>query len=323
MKRILLAAAAVALAAPAVAQNYPTRPINMIVPFAAGGPTDVVARIVADPMSKALGQQIVVENVAGAGGTTGITRAAQAKPDGYTIMMGHMGTHGVAPALYPNLKYNPATDFVPVGVAAGTPIIIVAKKNHPAKDLKEFIAWVAKEGDKANMAYAGTASVSHTTGILFNSMVPGAKPTMVPYTGTGPALNDLMSGQVDFMTDQIVNVISQIQGNSIKAFAIATAKRSPALPDLPTTAEAGMPAYQVTAWNAVFGPKGMPADVAAKLEDALNKALSGDARKRLDELGAVVPEGAERGGAALQKLVESELARWSPVIKDAMAKEKK
>lgn len=296
----------------------------MIVPFAAGGPTDVIARIVADPMSRLLGQQIVIENVAGAGGTTGITRAAGAKPDGYTIMMGHMGTHGVAPALYPNLKYNPATDFTPIGNAAGTPIIIVAKKNHPAKDLKEFVAWVAKEGDKANQAYAGTASVSHTTGILLVSMIPGAKSTLVPYTGTGPALNDLIAGQVDFMTDQIVNVVEQIKGGAIKAYGIATPKRSPALPDLPTTIEAGLPSYQVSAWNAVFGPKGMPADVTAKLQDVLNKALDDpNARKRLDELGAVVPEGADRGGAALQKLVESEVARWSPVIKDAMAKEKK
>ena len=318
MKRLVTAALALGVGAlPAFAQNYPNRPISMIVPFAAGGPTDVIARIVAEPMSRILGQQIVVENVAGAGGTTGITRAAGAKPDGYSIMMGHMGTHGVAPALYPNLKYNPATDFTPIGNAAGTPIIIVAKKNHPAKDLKEFLAWVAKEGDKANMAYAGTASVSHTTGILFISMIKGAKPTLVPYTGTGPALNDLISGQVDFMTDQIVNVVSQISAGSIKAYAIATPKRSPALPDLPTTTEAGMPEYQVSAWNAVFGPKDLPKDITEKLRDALNKTLDdANARKRLDELGAVIPEGADRGGPALQKLVETELARWSPVIKD-------
>ena len=325
MKKLATTLAGLAvLTAPALAQNYPARPIAMIVPFAAGGPTDLIARLVADPMSRILGQQIIVETVAGAGGTTGITRGAGATPDGYTLMMGHMGTHGVAPALYPNLKYKPASDFTPIGLAAGTPIIIVAKKNHPARDLKEFVAWVAKEGDKANQAYAGTASVSHTTGILLVSMIPGAKATLVPYTGTGPALNDLISGQVDFMTDQIVNVVEQIKGGAIKAYGIATPKRSPALPDLPTTIEAGLPAYQVSAWNAVFGPKGLPADISAKLQDALNKALDDpNARKRLDDLGAVIPQGADRGGAALQKLVESEVARWDPVIKAALAKEKK
>ena len=313
-----------AVVASASAQTYPARPISMIVPFAAGGPTDVVARIVADPMSRVLGQQVIIENVAGAGGTTGITRGAGASPDGYVLMMGHMGTHGVAPAFYPNIKYKPASDFTPIGVAAGTPIVIVAKKNHPAKDLKEFIASLAKDGDKANQAYAGNASVSHTTGILFASLIPGARPTMVPYTGTGPALNDLISGQVDFMTDQIVNVVEQIKGGTIRAYGIATPKRSPALPDVPTTIEAGLPDYQVSAWNAVFGPKGLPADITAKLQDALNKALDDpNARKRLDDLGAVIPEGGDRGGAALQKLVESELARWTPVIREALAKEKK
>lgn len=325
MKRLVPAIlAATVFALPAFAQGYPARPITMIVPFAAGGPTDVIARIVADPMSRILGQQVVVENVAGAGGTTGITRGAGAKPDGYTIMMGHMGTHGVSPALYPNLKYNPAADFTPIGLAAGTPIIIVAKKNHPAKDLKEFIAWAAKEGPKANQAYAGNASVSHTTGILLGTMMPGASPTLVPYTGTGPALNDLISGQVDFMTDQIVNVVSQIKAGSIKAFAIATPARSPALPDLPTTKEAGLPQYEVSAWNAVFAPKGLPADITAKLQDALNKSLDdANARKRLDELGAVIPGADGRGGPALQKLVEAELARWVPAIKAALAKDKK
>jgi tripartite-type tricarboxylate transporter receptor subunit TctC len=325
MKRFLVAIAGLAaFALPALAQSYPTRPITMIVPFAAGGPTDVIARIVAEPMSRVLGQQVVVENVAGAGGTTGITRGAGAKPDGYTIMMGHMGTHGVAPALFPNLKYNPSTDFTPIGLAAGTPIIIVAKKNHPANNLKEFMDWLVKEGSKANQAFAGNASVSHTTGILLDTMIPGANPTRVPYTGTGPALNDLMSGQVDFMTDQIVNVVEQIRGGSIKAFAIATPQRSPALPDLPTTKEAGLPQYEVSAWNAVFAPKGLPADITAKLQDALNKALDDpNAKKRFDDLGGVVPGPEGRGGAALQKLVDSELARWVPAIKAALAKEKK
>jgi tripartite-type tricarboxylate transporter receptor subunit TctC len=322
MKKLLVVAAglAIVLAGPAYAQNFPSKPIVMIVPFAAGGPTDIVARIVAEPMSRTLGQQIVVENVAGAGGTTGITRGAGASPDGHTIMMGHMGTHGAAPALYPNLKYNPARDFAPVGVTAGTPIIIVGSRKLPADDMKGFMAWAKKQGDKANHAHAGVGSVSFTTGVLLNSIL-GTKPTFIPYTGTGPALNDLVSGQVDYMTDQIVNLVGQINAGTVKAFAIATAKRSPALPNLPTTKEAGLDGYEVSAWNAIFAPKGAPQAAVDRLSDALSKALDDpNARKRLDELGAVVPEGAERGPAALQALVESEVARWTPVLKEAMKK---
>lgn len=317
-------AGACALAFPAFAQTYPSRAITMIVPFAAGGPTDIIARIVAEPMSRSLGQQIVVENVAGAGGTSGITRGAQAKPDGYTIMMGHMGTHGAAPALYPKIKYDPAKDFQPIGMAAGTPIVLVARKNLPAKDLKEFTAWVAKTGDKVNQAHAGVGSVSYTTGVLLASMIPGSLAALIPYKGTGPALNDLVGGQVDFMTDQIVNVVSQVKAGSIRAYAIATPKRSPALPDVPTTAEMGLPKYEVSAWNAVFAPKGLPADITAKLVAALNGAIDDpNARKRFDELGAVLPEGEGRGPAALQKQVEFEVARWNPVLKAALEKAQK
>src|SRR5262245_26601673 len=229
--------------------EYPDRPITMIVPFAAGGPTDTVARIIGDHMSKTLGQSVVIENVVGAGGTTGITRGAQSKADGYTIMMGHMGTHGAAPALYPKLKYDPTKDFQAIGMAAGTPIVIVAKKDMAAKDLKEFIAYLKANQAKVNQAHAGVGSVSHSTGVLFDSQI-GAKFTQIAYRGTGPALNDLVGGQVDFMTDQIVNVVEQINAGTIKAYAIATPERSPALPNVPTTKEAGMPDYVVTAWNA-------------------------------------------------------------------------
>ncbi|WP_230531248.1 tripartite tricarboxylate transporter substrate-binding protein [Microvirga roseola] len=323
MKKIALALAAVAGIAATGAQaqqNYPNRPITMIVPFAAGGPTDVVARIVTDHMSRTLGQQIVIENVAGAGGTTGITRAAQSQPDGYTIMMGHMGTHGAAPALYPNLKYDPTKDFAPIGMAAGTPILIVAKKDLPASDLKGFIEYVKTNADKVNQAHAGVGSVSHTTGVLFDSIV-GTKPTMVAYRGTGPALNDLMAGTVDFMTDQIVNVAPQIQGGNIKAYAIATPERSPALPNVPTTKEAGLGDYQVSAWNAVFAPKGTPNDVVAKLNDALVKALADEnTKKRLLDLGGVIPSAEEQSPEGLQKLVDSEVARWTPVLQAAGAK---
>src|ERR671911_1745719 len=274
MKKVtFLTAAAAALAAvSAQAQGtYPARPVTLIVPFAAGGPTDVIARIVGDHMSRTLGQQLIVENVAGAGGTTGMTRASTATPDGYTIGMGHMGTQGAAPALYPNLKYDPTKDFVPIGLAAGTPIVIVARKDFPANDFKSFLDNVKANAGKLNMAHAGVGSVSHTTGILFNSTL-GIKPTLVAYRGTGPALNDLMANTVDFMTDQIVNVAPQITGGNIKAYAIATPERSPALPDVPTTKEAGLGNYEVSAWNAVFGPKGTPKEISAKLSDALQKA---------------------------------------------------
>jgi len=312
-----VALAASSLAAPARAA-YPERPVTMIVPFAAGGPTDVVARIVAESMGRALGQQIVVENVTGAGGTTGSARAAAAAPDGYTIEMGHMGTHGAAKAVYPDMKYDPLKDFVPIGLAAGTPIVIVAKKDFPAQDFKAFLAYVKANSEKLNEAHAGVGSVSWTTCTLFNSLV-GAKPTRVAYRGTGPALNDLVAGQVDYMCDQIVNLVPQIQAKTIKAYAVALPERSPALPDVPTTKEAGLPEFQVTAWNAVFAPKGTPPEIAKKLSDALLKALADqNTRKRLLDLGADLSNKAATTPEGLRKHVESEVARWNKVLKGAV-----
>ena len=321
MKRFawLLAAALVLPISAAWAQAYPTKPVTMIVPFAAGGPTDIVARIVGEHMSKTLGQQVVIENVAGAGGTTGITRGKQAAPDGYTIMMGHMGTHGAAPALYPNLRYDPAKDFEQIGLAAGTPIVIVAKKDFPAANLKEFMAYVKANTAKVNQAHAGVGSVSFTTCLLLSAQL-GIKPTAVAYRGTGPALNDLVGGQVDYMCDQIVNLVEQINGGAIKAYAIATAERSPVLPNVPTTKEAGMPEYQVSAWNAVFAPKGTPKEIVAKLNAALSAALDDPAtRKRLLDLGSVIPDQKGRTPEALAELVTSEVARWTPILKAAGA----
>jgi tripartite-type tricarboxylate transporter receptor subunit TctC len=303
----------------AEAQQYPTHAIIEIVPFAAGGPTDVIARIAGEHMSKVLGQQLVDENVAGAGGTTGIARGAAAKPDGYTIMMGHMGTHGAAPAMYPQLKYDPTKDFEPIGLVAGTPIVIVAKKNFPAKTLKEFIAYAKANQAKLNEAHAGAGSVSFTTCTLLNAQL-GIKPTRVAYRGTGPAVNDLVSGQVDYMCDQIVNVSEQIKGGAIKAYAIATAARSPALPDVPTTKEAGLPQYEVSAWNALFAPKGTPKEIVAKLNDALSRSLDDAAtKKRLLDLGAVLPDKAGRTPEALRALVKKEVERWTPILKAAGA----
>lgn len=316
---VLALAAALALPVSGAGAAWPERPITMIVPFAAGGPTDVVARIVAEPMSRTLGQQIVIENVAGAGGTTGTTRAAQAAPDGYTIEMGHMGTHGAAPAAYPDLRYDPLKDFAPIGLAAGTPILIVARKDFPAKDLKEFVAYVKANSEKLNEAHAGTGSVSFTTCTLFNSLV-GAKPTRVAYRGTGPALNDLVAGQVDYMCDQIVNLVPQIEAKTIKAYGVALPERSPALPDVPTTKEGGLAEYQVSAWNAIFAPKGTPPEIISKLNGALVKALEDPAtRKRLLDLGADLSNKAAVSPDGLRKLVESEVARWNKVMKTTAA----
>ena len=317
----LLAGAVVLAAAslPATAQNYPNRPVTVIVPFAAGGPTDVVARIVTDHMAKSLGQSFVIENVVGAGGTTGITRAKRAKNDGYTIAMGHLGTHAAAPALYPNLAYDPAADFEPVGLAAGTPILILAKKDFPAKDLKEFVAHVKANDAKLNMAHAGVGSVSFTTCLLLNHILK-VKPVSVPYQGTGPSMNALVGGQVDYMCDQIVNAVPQINAGTIKAYAIATPERNPSLPNVPTTKEAGLPEYQASAWNALFAPKDTPKEIVASLSAALDKALDDDVtRKRLLELGSDIPGKERRGGVALSTLVTTEIAKWTPVIKAAGA----
>ena len=315
LKSLGLLSAALALTAGAAhAQSYPTRPVTIIVPFAAGGPTDVIARIVGESMGKTLGQQFVIENVTGAGGTTGITRGAQATPDGYTIMMGHMGTHGAAPALYKNLKYNPTQDFEPIGLAAGTPIVVVARKDFPAKDLREFVAYVKANGDKLNEGHAGVGSVSFTSCTMFNVLAE-AKPTRVPYTGTGPVVNDLLAGKIDYACDQIVSVSSQVAGGGIKGYAIATDKRSAALPAVPTTTEAGLPEFKVSAWNALFAPKGTPKEMVAKLNDALQKALSDPATsKRIADLGGVVPEGKDRTSESLGAFVASEVDRWGKMF---------
>jgi tripartite-type tricarboxylate transporter receptor subunit TctC len=321
MKRLFAAVAVGMLSVTsALGQAYPTRPVTIVVPFAAGGPTDIIARIVGEYFSKSLGQQFIIENIAGAGGTTGITRASQATPDGYTIMMGHMGTHGAAPALYPNLKYDPTKDFEPIGLVAGTPILIVARKDFPAANLKEFLAKAKDTSTRISQAHAGVGSVSFTTCTLLTSQLGVKHHRVVAYRGTGPALNDLVGSQVDYMCDQIVNLVEQIKGGAIKAFAIAIPERSPALPDIPTTTEAGLPEYQVSAWNALFAPKGTPKEIVTKLNDTLVKGLDDEAtRKRLLELGSVIPDKAGRSPQALAELVKSEVARWTPILKAAAA----
>jgi tripartite-type tricarboxylate transporter receptor subunit TctC len=323
MKSTVLALAATTLLAvmPVTAQTkYPERPVTMVVAFAAGGPTDIIARIVGDHMSKTLGQQIVIENAAGAGGTTATARVATSAPDGYTLNMGQMGTHAAAPALYPALKYKPETDFTPIGMAGATPILIVTKKDFPAKDMKEFVAYLKANTDKVNQAHAGVGSTAFTTCVLLKSQLGVPKINAVAYRGTGPALNDLVSGQVDFMCDQITNLTQQIKAGNIKGMAIATAERSPALPDVQTTKEAGFGDFQISGWNAIFGPKGLPADIQAKLVDALDKALDDpNTKARLLELGTIIPTKAERTPAGLLAIVKRDIAVLEKPLKESGA----
>ncbi len=303
--------------APAEAQTYPTRSITMIVPFAAGGPTDVISRIVTAHMAQTLGQSIIIENVVGAGGTTATTRAARAANDGYTLITGHMGTHAASVPLYPKLAYHPEKDFEPIALLAGTPILILARKDFPPKDLKEFVAYVKANAEKVNAAHAGVGSVSHVSCELLHSILD-IKPVGVPFNGTGPAMNALVAGQVDYMCDQIVNAVPQINAGTIKAYAIATPERNPSLPNVPTTAEAGLPAFQAQAWNAMFAPKGTSPAIVASLNAAAIKALDDEnVRKRLLELGSVIPGSADRTPEALATLVKNEIAKWTPVLKPA------
>jgi tripartite-type tricarboxylate transporter receptor subunit TctC len=318
-RRTVLVAASLAVAGPglAVAQDtYPTKNITLIVPFAAGGPTDVFARLVGEHMSRTLGQQIIVENIGGAGGTTGMARAAAAAPDGYTIAVGNVGTQAASVALYANLKYDPAKSFDQIGIVSYTPMIVVAKKETAAKDATEFVAYIKANSDKLSYGHAGVGSTSHTSGVLFNAMF-GAKPGMVAYRGTAPALSDLVGGQIDYMVDQAGNVIPQIKSGTIKAYAVAAPARLESLPDLPTTKEVGID-YIFSGWNAMVAPKGLPAAVRQKLSDALAKTFDDAAIKaRFVELGSTAPVGADRGPDGLQRLVEAEVARITPALKAA------
>jgi tripartite-type tricarboxylate transporter receptor subunit TctC len=301
-------------AVPASAE-YPEKPILLVVPFAAGGPTDLIARIVAEHMTKTLGQAIIIENVPGAGGTTAARRGAQATADGYVILMGSMGTHGAAPAVYPDLKYDPARDFTPIGLTAGVPQVIVTRKDFPANNLKEFVDYVRRNEDKVNEAHAGVGSASHTICTLLQSTM-GTKTGRVAYRGVGPAVNDLVGGQVDFGCLGLTTVVSQIQGGTIKAIAIATPERADVIKDVPTTKEGGLSDFQASSWNGIFAPRNLPLDTQAKLNDAVDRALEDpDTLKRLLDIGSEVPTKADRTPQALQKLVESEVSRWSSLLK--------
>jgi tripartite-type tricarboxylate transporter receptor subunit TctC len=314
------AAALPTLSRVAWAQAYPTRPVTLIVPFAAAGPTDVAARIVSEHMSRTLGQRLVVENAVGAGGTTGSLRAMRANPDGYTIQMGHMGTHAISVSLYPNLGYKPDVDFEPIGVVVHQPLLIAARKDFPAADIREFVAYVKANSEKLNLAHTGVGSMSFTYALLLNSTL-GTRPTLVPFGSNAPAMTALLGGQVDYFMGTILDVGPHIGSGTIKVFAFGGAKRHPLLPDVPTTVEVGLPNLDSAPWWALFAPKGTPRAILDKLSDALDKALDDEnTRKRLLELGGDIPEKAMRGPQALAKIVKNDIARWMPIIKAANVK---
>jgi tripartite-type tricarboxylate transporter receptor subunit TctC len=303
----------------AQAQGYPTKPATVIVPFAPGGPADITGRIVADIFSRHLGQQFVVENVVGGGGTVGALRAARAGADGYTILSGHMGTNAAAPAFYPNLGYDPERDFEPVGLIAQHPELLVVRKDIPANDLKEFAAYAKANESKLNMGHAGVGSVSYIGCLLLNSAI-GIKPTMVPFTGTAPVINAMLAGQIDYECDPVLGPLAHVRAGSIKALAIAAKKRSPMLPDVPTSSEQGLPEFYCAPFYAVFAPKGTPQPVIDRLAESLNKGLDEEAvQKRLADLGADIPEPSRRGPKALDNLVRSEIARLMPILKAVTA----
>ncbi|NQW54993.1 MAG: tripartite tricarboxylate transporter substrate binding protein BugD [Rhodospirillales bacterium] len=296
---------------------YPTKPITVIVPFAAGGPTDSLARVLTARMGEALGQTMIVENVGGAGGTIGVNKAAKATPDGYTILFAHMGTLAVNIALYKTLPYDSQKDFEPVGLGGTNPMVLVAKKDLPVKDFKEFEAYVKANQKKAQYGMAGIGAASHLGGLMLNSMMK-VEVLEIPYKGTAPALNDLMSGQFDYMVDQAVNVLPQIKAGTIKALGVSTLKRLPQLPDVPTIDESGLKGYEVTIWNGFFVPKGTPKTVSEKLNKALVAALGDEkVRARLIEQAVDLPEPKGATPEALAAQLKASIDKWVPAIKAA------
>ena len=315
--RILALAGVVGLYAGVVfAQDYPTQPITIVVPFSAGGPTDTVTRLVAEPMSKALGQQVVVQNVGGAGGTLGAAQVAKAQADGYTLLLHHIGM-STAPSLYDNLSYDPTTDFAPIGLVTNVPMTIIARKDFEPDTLAELVDYVKANADTVTLANAGIGAASHLCGMLFMDAIDTPL-TSVPYQGTGPAMTDLIGGQVDFMCDQTTNTTGQIAAGAVKAYAVTTPERLAALPDLPTTAEAGLPEVEVGIWHGLYAPAGTPQPVIEKLTAALQTALADpQVATRFGELGTL-PEPADRATPeALSAQLAAQIALWKPVIEAA------
>jgi tripartite-type tricarboxylate transporter receptor subunit TctC len=298
------------------AQEYPTKVITMVVPFAAGGPTDTVARLIAQPMSKTLKQQVIVENVLGAGGTIAVNRVAKAAADGYTLLIHHIGM-STAPALYRKLPYDAINDFEFIGLINEVPMTLVAKKDFPAKDLKELIAYVKANKEKINLANAGVGAASHLCGMLFMSAIQ-TELTTVPYNGTGPAMNDLLGGQVDILCDQTTNTTSQIKAEKIKVYGVTTQKRIASLPNVPTMDEAGLKGFEVSVWHGLYAPKGTPKPVIDKLTSSLHVALKDDNVKlRFAELGTEPVAENRATPAALRAHLKAEIDKWTPIIKKA------
>jgi tripartite-type tricarboxylate transporter receptor subunit TctC len=319
MKKQLLLATAVAIAyvTPAMAQVYPARPITFVVPFAAGGPTDTLARTLAEPMSALIGQTIVVENVAGAGGSLGVGRVAHAAPDGYTVSIGNWSTHVINGAIY-TLQYDLLKDFEPVALLPSSPQLIVAKKGTPATTLAELIAWM--KTTKALVGTAGVGSATHVSGLFFES-VAGVQFSFVPYRGAGPAMQDLVAGHIDVMFDQSSNSLPQVRSGAIKAYAVTKSARLASTPDIPTVDEAGLARFYISVWHGLWVPKGTSRDVIAKLNAAAVKALANPGlQKRFAELGQDLPELNEQTPAALGALQEAEIAKWWPILKTANVK---
>ena len=316
MLRLFLSSLVFIGATQAGAQDYPSKVITIIVPFAAGGPSDTIARLTAQSMGTTLKTQMIVENVGGAGGTLGAARLTQAKPDGYTVFVHHIG-HATAPALYRKLSYDPIKDFEPVGLINDGAMALVARKDFPAKNLKEFLDYVKANKDKVNMANAGIGSASHLCGMLFQSALD-ADLTTIPYKGTGPAMNDLLGGQVDFMCDQTTNNASQIKAEKIKAYGVSTVKPVAALPGVPTMNEAGMPNFTISVWHALYAPKGTPQPVIDKLSKALQEALKDpNLKQRFADLGSEPVAQNLATPEALRTHLKSEIDKWGPIIKKA------
>lgn len=314
---LILAAGLVFLSvAPANAQKFPDKVITIVVPFAAGGPTDTVARLMAVPMSKVLGQQLIVENTLGAGGTIAANRVAKAAPDGYTLLLHHIGM-STAPALYRKMPYDTINDFEPIGLINEVAMTLVARKNFPAKDLKELIDYVKAHKEKINLANAGIGAASHLCGMLFMNAI-NTDLTTVPYNGTAPAMNDLLGGQVDLMCDQTTNTTSQIRAEKIKVYAVTTKKRVASLPKVPTMDEAGLKGFEVSVWHALYAPKATPKPVVDALVKALQVALKDKVvDERFADLGAEPVAENRATPAALRAHLKAEIDKWSPIIKKA------
>ncbi|MGH6625809.1 MAG: tripartite tricarboxylate transporter substrate binding protein BugD [Burkholderiaceae bacterium] len=312
-----LAALASCFAAAAAAQApYPDRPVTLVVPFAAGGPTDVVARMIAIPMSKSLGQSVVVDNAVGAGGTIAATKVARAAPNGYTLFIHHMGM-ATAPALYKKLAFDPLKDFEYIGQVVDVPMTLLARKDFPASNFQELQAYVKANKDKVSLANAGLGAVSHLCGLLFMSQL-GVELNTIPYKGTGPAMNDLLGGQVDLLCDQTTQTVPMIKENRIKVFGVTTLKRLGSLPNVPTLDEQGLKGFEVKVWHGMYAPKGTPAPVIEKINAALRAALQDPmVKQRLSDLSSDIPPADKITPAGLRTHLEAEINKWGPVIRKA------